>query len=911
LAGLVPAWCDRVPGCRVAVMTPGRDPLGQLAVALVSESREPRLLVVDQFEELFTLTSDEVQRRLFVERLLALATQHPVVLTMRAEFWGDCAPYPQLRETMQAHQALVAPMTPDELRSAMEQQAAVVGLRFEADLAQTLLDDVTGEPGAMPLLQHALLELWKRRRGRWLRTAEYRALGGVSQAIAGTAEAVYTALTPPERQQVRGIFLRLVRLDDQDAQRDTRRRVALDELVTQGSDRASVVRLVTRLADEKLLVTQANPVSGHDEVELAHEALVERWERLRAWITQDRQAISRLQDLSRAAKEWDERKRPGGLLLHDPLLHEARALQASDSAMLNPLETQFLMASQRQQRMNRMKLVALLSPFVVIPLLLLLAALLRFDLGPPKESGWLRVTEWEQASAGIGQYGAFVTVDPTDSRLVYAADRSKGGMYQSSDGGSTWQEINHPVLQDSVVRSLAVARDGTLIAATSGCAFEAGKTRPAEATGDSTASSTPSCLFVSRDRARSWQPIPLPVQDITPGAYLSAVTVDPEDPQRLFLGLWHDGVWQTTDSGSTWQRLSSLQDLDASHLIRALAAVDGELFIATEKGLYRMPTSPAAAAAPERIEPPASITVSALAIDPQTGDILVGTRGNGTWRVNETEWLSQSTYGDATAFTFSVGPGRDVLYAGTNDQGLLRRETRHWWQSAWWGSADITQTVVTEFPSGAPQGMVWVPAGEFEMGTPQAARLVYVEEFFIHANEISQEAYCAQSTCPGADAARAMYPKVDVSGRQAAEFCTGQGYRLPTEPEWEKAARGPDGRKFPWGDAEPTTREANLYYDNMIVEPATGRSRRAAEVDAWPLNEHLAEQQSGISPYGLRHMCGNVSEITNSAVSTKEFLVLGAGYTSPPQWSATYHREKDSSLPATSSGFRCVSVPNR
>jgi hypothetical protein len=114
------------------------------------------------------------------------------------------APYAALHEQMQAHQELAAPMTPAELRSAIEQQAAAVRLRFEADLGGEILEDVQGEPGAMPLLQHALQELWQRRRGRWLRGAEYRAIGGILQAIAHTADGIYLALPPAEQEWLRG-----------------------------------------------------------------------------------------------------------------------------------------------------------------------------------------------------------------------------------------------------------------------------------------------------------------------------------------------------------------------------------------------------------------------------------------------------------------------------------------------------------------------------------------------------------------------------------------------------------------------------------------------------------------------------------------------------------------------------------
>ena len=197
LAGLAPVLRGSQPGLQVAILRPGSDPLAQMDQALVGLAQaqnEDTLLIVDQFEELFTLTQDAGQRQTFIERLLAESRSRRVVLTMRGDFLDDCAAYAKLYAALQSHLQLIAPMSPAELRSAMEQQAGAVGLRFEADLANTILDDVAGEPGAMPLLQHALLELWKRRHGRWLRATEYRAMGGVQGAIARTAEGVYTQL---------------------------------------------------------------------------------------------------------------------------------------------------------------------------------------------------------------------------------------------------------------------------------------------------------------------------------------------------------------------------------------------------------------------------------------------------------------------------------------------------------------------------------------------------------------------------------------------------------------------------------------------------------------------------------------------------------------------------------------------
>ncbi len=269
LAGLVPALAAAAGEPEPYLerhFRPGDDPLARLDETLPKLGDTSGPIVVDQFEEIFTLCRDETKRAAFFERLLALTAQRPVVLTMRADFWGDCAPYPALRTAMEAHQRLIAPMNAGELRKAIEQQAAAVGLKFEADLAASILDQVRGEPGAMPLLQHALLELWHRRHGRWLLAAEYRALGGVQGAIAKTAETVYAELTDPEKERMRDIFVRLTRLDEEAApgaeRRDTRRRVTLEELAPAGGDLEATKNLVWRLANAGLVVTSSTPLAA-------------------------------------------------------------------------------------------------------------------------------------------------------------------------------------------------------------------------------------------------------------------------------------------------------------------------------------------------------------------------------------------------------------------------------------------------------------------------------------------------------------------------------------------------------------------------------------------------------------------------------------------------------------------------
>ncbi len=391
LAGLVPAL-----GYPYIRLVPSHDPMPELAAALsrleslhsgggdlrattegfkladipapsvkpsVNDETSPTnhaILIVDQFEEIFTLCPDKAERQLFFDALMNIANPQrhtqsfnlklEVVITMRADFWGECAPYTTLKEAMQANQELIGPMSMIELRNAIEQQARQVGLRFETNLIQTILNEIDGEPGAMPLLQHALLELWKRRHGRWLRASEYEAIGGVKQAIANTADEIYTSLNEAEQARMRNIFVRLTRVDDEAGdgeQRDTRRRVYFDELVPAGTDPLLIRQLVSRLASVRLLVTSISSVNGQDQVEVSHEALIRYWPRLRGWLDEDRERLQTRQIISRLAQEWRENGQPETIALlprKNSKLDEA--VKSAAQLGLNELEQQFLNVCQ-------------------------------------------------------------------------------------------------------------------------------------------------------------------------------------------------------------------------------------------------------------------------------------------------------------------------------------------------------------------------------------------------------------------------------------------------------------------------------------------------------------------------------------------------------------------------------------
>ena len=338
-AGIVPSLQPRHGELRAALLSPGARPLAALAAA-----GDARLLVVDQFEEAFTLCRDEDERRTFIKALIEAAERGTrVVIALRADFYGHCAVYPRLAAALEDSQALVGPMSEEELRRAIERPAERAGLLLEPGLVEGILRDVVGEPGALPLLSHCLLETWKRRSGRMLTLIGYLQAGGVQGAIAKTAETVYReALSPEQQALARNIFLRLTELGE--GTEDTRRRVAIAELTPRVEQSDDVSAVLRTLADARLVTI------GEGTVEVAHEALIRYWPTLRAWLDEDREGRLVHRRLTEAAQEWDSSARDQALLFRGTRLSGASDWALAHDGELNDLEREFLRASREAER---------------------------------------------------------------------------------------------------------------------------------------------------------------------------------------------------------------------------------------------------------------------------------------------------------------------------------------------------------------------------------------------------------------------------------------------------------------------------------------------------------------------------------------------------------------------------------
>ncbi|MFF7791787.1 helix-turn-helix domain-containing protein [Streptomyces sp. NPDC007991] len=357
-AGLVPALRHTrdaaLRPAAIRILTPGEHPTHTHAQVLDTSARTVSaqadvFLIVDQFEEVFTLCGDAAERAAFID--LLLTARHPesrlrVLLAVRADFYGRCAEHPGLADALRDANLLVGPMSPTELRAAIVKPAAEEGLTVERALTSRLVDEVGDAPGGLPLLSHVLLETWRRRRGKTMTLTGYQAAGGMEGAVAKTAEDVYGRFTDAEAAAARRLLLRLVAPGD--GTPDTRRPVDREELET--SDRQETAEVVEALARARLLTLDG------DTVDLAHEALLTAWPRLRGWIEQDRERLRAHRKLTEAARAWEELGRDPGALYRGSRLATAQEHFSSPGCPedLTGLEKDFLTASttarEREQR---------------------------------------------------------------------------------------------------------------------------------------------------------------------------------------------------------------------------------------------------------------------------------------------------------------------------------------------------------------------------------------------------------------------------------------------------------------------------------------------------------------------------------------------------------------------------------
>jgi WD40 repeat protein/transcriptional regulator with XRE-family HTH domain len=417
-AGLIPSLPGRA-GRRLALFTPGAAPLGELArqlaaldqdtldpfdqqaaaessrieaalrsnpdddARLIPAGRDPApLIVVDQFEEIFTACRDEAEQRRFIAAVCALAGPAAVVLALRADFYDRALRYPELARALQEHQVVVVPMTRHEVRRAIVEPARLARLDVEDGLVELLLRDLAphspdGSPpgaaheaGALPLLSHALLITWSRSLGGRLTVADYQASGGIRHAIARTADQVYGSLDDEQQDAARRLFLRLVHVAD-DAP-ETRSSVPLAELRGRPGEAGSPGDVLDRFVAERLITVDA------DTAQITHEALLGAWPLLRTWIDANRDGLRVRRRLGDAARAWDEAGRDPAALLRggqlalardwggDPLNRDSLSTLTREFVDAGIAAERMQQAAERRRTLRLRRLVTALTVLVVL-----------------------------------------------------------------------------------------------------------------------------------------------------------------------------------------------------------------------------------------------------------------------------------------------------------------------------------------------------------------------------------------------------------------------------------------------------------------------------------------------------------------------------------------------------------------
>jgi WD40 repeat protein len=540
-AGLIPALLrgrfhdgqNWVGQWRVAITRPGNDPFGELAENLpdlladstlraeqISSNRKllaegidglrdiiagsvpagaRSLLVVDQFEELFTSTPSPGTRRRFVDCLLRAASSSGsravhVLLTLRADFYARCWEHQDLPSVGAKNQYAVRHMGHETLRQLIEQPLSLAGARAEPGLVETILAEVGNEPGNLALLEHALDQLWRNRRvdsGVWITHEAYDGLGRLSGALRHHANDAMSRLPDEQAKALaQQFFVELVQLGE--GTEDTRRRVAIQDLLEIGGSLEKGQLVLAQLASERLITT------GQEYAEVAHEALICGWSELGKWVDAERAFVRLERHLLDDAREWDRFGRDPEALLTGPQLTEARAWLLSSRRGAS-LARSFVKESLRAQRNQRLKIAGVAAAVVTIfgvllgwtafhsrRLDLIKSANLFLDSNPPcavavalKSGQWFGNTDTQQALEEAVQAATKPLLEQGGGGAVWDVSFSPSGEILGTGGDDhavrfwdaavdqqkTPRGLLFPVNMDGIVAAIAFSRDEMFLAA--------------------------------------------------------------------------------------------------------------------------------------------------------------------------------------------------------------------------------------------------------------------------------------------------------------------------------------------------------------------------------------------------------------------------------------------------------------
>lgn len=732
-AGLVPAvragaLAEDGTTWECTVLTPGTTPTEDVGRVIGGEPGVRRVIVLDQFEEVFTSVDDD-ERRAFIEALAAADAQFTlVVLGIRADFYAQATREPEILAVLQHAQVLVGPMSEPEVRSAIVEPARRSDVAVEDGLVDLLVADLSArglagqayDAGALPLLSYALLATWERATRNQLTIADYRATGGINGAIRQTAEELFDELAPTEQQLVQRIFLRLVNVDEEmQATRRRVRREELDELSVHLHDGGRAEDVLHRYVERRLITLHA------DTAEVSHEALLSAWPRLRDWIDTDVADLRLHRQLTDAANAWQEAARDEALLLRGGRLEVATEWAATRDhrSALNRTEAHFLEASTTattaerdaaRRRARRLQgLVAALAVLVVVAGLLTgYAFVSRAEANRQTAAAETARDQALSRQVAIESVRLRDTDPALATQLALAAYR----IYPTADARSVLLDTSAQrsatrVLGASGPTALAVSPDGKLVAV--GHADD-GSARLYQVNGDgmpallaalpgqgsaaqvyAIAFSPDGHLLATGDQSggvRLWD-VSTPASpkalggELTPGfgAGVLALTFSP-DGKALLAGGAKPAVhrWDVTDPHSP-RSLPAPAGVPATITVQSLAySPDGKLLAAagTDSTVLLWAT-PDAAKTPARMST-TSATATSLAFDPKTPRLAVGGKDGAVlvWDISHPARPRPVT-GPTTGLTTWVNtvafsPDGASLAVGSSDNTLTAWDTASW-----------------------------------------------------------------------------------------------------------------------------------------------------------------------------------------------------------------------------------------
>lgn len=376
------------------------DSLHNVAEMIMSHPDDRIVLFIDQFEEVFTLVNDEQLRAEFLATLHHAVTvsggRIRVIVSLRADFYDRPLLYPDFGALVQRFTEVVLPLSAQELERAIIGPAERADLEIEPGLVSAVVSDLNQQPGALPLLQYALMELYERRDDKTMTVDAYNEIGGVLGALAKRAEEIYQLRSPEQQAVARQLFLRLVVIGEGTNAEATRRRADWEELINVGDDRALMEDVINTFSQYRLLTLDRDPITRAPTVQLAHESLIRVWQRLREWIADNRGDLRLRQQLNIAAKEWQNSGNDRSFMATGARLVQFEELQTRADVALGNLEKQYVEQSVtlRQRRLYRRQ--AFIASLVILTLLALTSAVFAFDQRGQAESERDRANLQEQ-----------------------------------------------------------------------------------------------------------------------------------------------------------------------------------------------------------------------------------------------------------------------------------------------------------------------------------------------------------------------------------------------------------------------------------------------------------------------------------------------------------------------------------